>query len=110
MVRNRGGFRPRPAPPPPAEPSPTWPQPGRPAQPVDELPPHLRELLRLVVAGWETSEIAARQFIKPREVKGRVNYLCELTGARNRAQLVVWAYETGFVRPNYSPAPSSPGE
>lgn len=58
-----------------------------------------REITRLVGAGMSNTEIAAQLFISPATAKTHVNRAMMKTGARDRAQLVVLAYESGLVRP-----------
>ncbi|WP_010312249.1 response regulator [Saccharopolyspora spinosa] len=58
-----------------------------------------REVLALVAAGLSNEEIAERLFVSPLTAKTHVNRSMMKLGARDRAQLVVIAYETGLVRP-----------
>ncbi|MGK5628383.1 response regulator [Streptomyces sp. URMC 123] len=58
-----------------------------------------REVLVLVAAGLSNDEIAERLSVSPLTVKTHVNRAMAKLGARDRAQLVVIAYETGLVRP-----------
>ncbi|ASY35339.1 MULTISPECIES: response regulator transcription factor [unclassified Streptomyces] len=58
-----------------------------------------REVLVQVAAGLSNDEIAARLEVSPLTVKTHVNRAMAKVGARDRAQLVVIAYETGLVRP-----------
>ncbi|MGW1839816.1 response regulator transcription factor [Streptomyces sp. BBFR2] len=58
-----------------------------------------REVLVLVAQGLSNDEIAARLQVSPLTVKTHVNRAMAKLGARDRAQLVVTAYETGLVRP-----------
>jgi DNA-binding CsgD family transcriptional regulator len=46
-------------------------------------------------------EIAARLFVSPMTAKTHVSRAMGKVGARDRAQLVVFAYETGLVRPGW---------
>ncbi|MEO3752211.1 response regulator transcription factor [Streptomyces sp. B6B3] len=57
-----------------------------------------REVLVEVAAGLSNDEIAGRLEVSPLTVKTHVNRLLAKLGARDRAQLVVIAYETGLVR------------
>jgi len=50
-----------------------------------------------VVAADPAGEIATRLFLSPMTVKTPVNRLLAKLGARDRAQLVVTAYEHGLV-------------
>jgi DNA-binding NarL/FixJ family response regulator len=58
-----------------------------------------REVLALVAAGLSNDEIAERLVVSPATAKTHVNRSMVKLGARDRAQLVVIAYETGLVRP-----------
>lgn len=59
-----------------------------------------REVLALVAAGLSNDEIGARLDVSPLTVKTHVNRTMAKLGARDRAQLVVAAYESGLVRPS----------
>ncbi|WLQ43498.1 response regulator transcription factor [Streptomyces laculatispora] len=58
-----------------------------------------REVLVLVAGGLSNDEIAERLVVSPLTVKTHVNRAMAKLGARDRAQLVVTAYESGLVRP-----------
>ncbi|MFE0703603.1 response regulator [Streptomyces sp. NPDC058872] len=58
-----------------------------------------REVLVLVAGGLSNDEIAERLEVSPLTVKTHVNRTMSKLGARDRAQLVVTAYESGLVRP-----------
>ncbi|MFJ7148105.1 response regulator [Streptomyces sp. NPDC100445] len=58
-----------------------------------------REVLGLVAGGHSNDEIAERLAVSPLTVKTHVNRAMAKLGARDRAQLVVIAYESGLVRP-----------
>ncbi|MFF9480213.1 response regulator [Streptomyces sp. NPDC014733] len=58
-----------------------------------------REVLVHVAGGLSNDEIGARLQVSPLTVKTHVNRAMAKLGARDRAQLVVTAYETGLVRP-----------
>ncbi|MFC9249528.1 response regulator [Streptomyces sp. NPDC057136] len=58
-----------------------------------------REVLVLVAGGHSNDEIAERLTVSPLTVKTHVNRAMAKLGARDRAQLVVTAYESGLVRP-----------
>ncbi len=58
-----------------------------------------REVLVHVAAGLSNDEIAGRLEVSPLTVKTHVNRAMAKLGARDRAQLVVVAYESGLVRP-----------
>ena len=58
-----------------------------------------REVTQLVGGGLSNVEIGERLHISPLTAKTHVNRAMMKTGARDRAQLVVLAYETGLVSP-----------
>ena len=62
------------------------------------LTPREQEVLTLVGSGLANDEIAERLFVTPVTVKTHANRAMAKLGARDRAQLVVIAYETGLVR------------
>ncbi|MET7638799.1 response regulator transcription factor [Streptomyces sp. NPDC005438] len=61
------------------------------------------EVLALVAGGLSNDEIAERLTVSPLTVKTHVNRTMAKLGARDRAQLVVAAYESGLVRPGSEP-------
>ncbi|MFR9797179.1 response regulator [Streptomyces sp. MS06] len=58
-----------------------------------------REVLVQVAGGHSNDQIAERLEVSPLTVKTHVNRAMAKLGARDRAQLVVIAYESGLVRP-----------
>jgi DNA-binding NarL/FixJ family response regulator len=56
-----------------------------------------REVVALVGRGLSNDEIAAQLVISPATAKTHVSHAMTKLGARDRAQLVVFAYETGLV-------------
>ena len=58
-------------------------------------------LQREVARGDTNAEIAARLFISPLTAKTHVSRILTKLNARDRAQLVVIAYETGLVTPGH---------
>ena len=58
-------------------------------------------MLRLVARGRSNAEIAGELFISLPTVKSHVASLLTKLGARDRVQLVVAAYESGFVLPGH---------
>jgi DNA-binding NarL/FixJ family response regulator len=70
--------------------------------PLVELAPlteREREVFQLVAHGLSNSEIATELFISPSTAKTHVSRVTMKLGARDRAQLVALAYESGFVTP-----------
>lgn len=76
--------RPDPAP----DPRPAW---------VDRISPREAEVLRCVARGWSNAEIAGELCISVATVKTHVARLLTKMRARDRVQLVVEAYRSGFV-------------
>jgi DNA-binding NarL/FixJ family response regulator len=60
-----------------------------------------REVMALVGAGLTNDEIADRLYMSPATAKTHVSRAMVKLGARDRAQLVVFAYESGLVRPGW---------
>jgi DNA-binding NarL/FixJ family response regulator len=58
-----------------------------------------REVMTLVAEGMSNDEIAARLFLSPLTSKTHVSRIMTKLNARDRAQLVVIAYESGLVTP-----------
>jgi len=58
-----------------------------------------REVLAQVAAGLSNDEIAAALYLSPLTVKTHVSRMMTKLGVRDRAQLVVLAYESGLVTP-----------
>ncbi|UKA55615.1 response regulator transcription factor [Arthrobacter sp. FW305-BF8] len=61
-----------------------------------------REVLRLVGEGLNNAEIAERLVITPLTAKTHVSRIMTKLLVRDRAQLVVLAYESGLVRPGWA--------
>jgi DNA-binding NarL/FixJ family response regulator len=77
----------------------TAPAPPAPARDdrVDALTPREREVLALVGSGLSNHEIATRLVLSPLTAKTHVSRILSKLGARDRAQLVVLAYEAKLV-------------
>ena len=76
----------------------------RPATPTDTaerlavLTARELEVTRLIATGLSNDQIAARLFISPLTAKTHVTRAVAKLGVRDRAQLVILAYETGLIR------------
>lgn len=73
------------------------------AQPADVrlLTEREREVVALVGQGLNNAEIGERLYITPLTAKTHVSRAMTKLGLRDRAQLVVLAYESGLVRPGW---------
>jgi DNA-binding NarL/FixJ family response regulator len=72
-----------------------------PSAELDQLTDREREVMALVAQGLTNDEIARRLFISPATAKTHVSRTMGKLGARDRAQLVVIAFESGLVRPGW---------
>ncbi|MGW0965830.1 response regulator [Streptomyces sp. NPDC002516] len=71
------------------------------ASSLSELTEREREVMALVGIGLSNDEIARRLVVSPLTAKTHVSRTMVKLGARDRAQLVVLAYESGLVRPGW---------
>ena len=80
---------------------------GRPmaGQELSRLTEREREILGLVAEGLSNDEIAARLYLSPLTTKTHVSRILAKLEARDRAQLVVIAYESGLVVPRGKTGP-----
>jgi DNA-binding NarL/FixJ family response regulator len=69
---------------------------------IDALTEREREVVTLVAAGLSNDEIGGRLYVSPATAKTHVNRAMTKLGARDRAQLVVFAYESGLARPGWA--------
>jgi DNA-binding NarL/FixJ family response regulator len=69
-----------------------------PAQPVEPLTAREEEVLANVASGRTNAEISDELHISLSTVKTHVASLMTKLGARNRVEVVMWAYQTGRIR------------
>ncbi len=72
-----------------------------PPQELEQLTEREREVMVLVAEGLSNDEIAGRLVISPVTAKTHLNRAMTKLRARDRAQLVVFAYESGLVTPGH---------
>jgi DNA-binding NarL/FixJ family response regulator len=70
-----------------------------PAHDLARLTEREREVLGLVAQGLSNEQIAGRLYLSPLTTKTHVSHIMTKLCARDRAQLVVIAYESGLVVP-----------
>lgn len=68
---------------------------------LDVLTQREREVMALVAAGLSNDEIAARLVLSPATAKTHVSRIMTKTQVRDRAQLVILAYESGLTVPGW---------
>jgi DNA-binding NarL/FixJ family response regulator len=73
--------------------------PAIPADRLAELTTREREMMTLAAHGLSNDQIAERLFLSPLTVKTHINRAMMKLAVRDRAQLVVLAYQSGLVRP-----------
>ena len=66
---------------------------------LEALTEREREMMTLAAHGLSNQDIADRAFLSPLTVKTHINRAMMKLDLRDRAQLVVLAYQTGLVRP-----------
>jgi DNA-binding NarL/FixJ family response regulator len=69
---------------------------------LEDLTNREREAVALVARGLSNDEVADRMVISPLTAKSHINRAMTKLHARDRAQLVVFAYESGLVTPRTS--------
>ena len=72
-----------------------------PPKALADLTEREREVVALVGAGLSNDDIAAELVVSPATAKTHVSRAMVKLGVRDRAQLVVFAYEAGLVRPGW---------
>lgn len=72
------------------------------AQELSRLTEREREIVALIGEGLSNDEIAERLVVSPATAKTHVSRAMVKLHVRDRAQLVVLAYESGLVRPGWS--------
>ena len=80
------------------QPQPHRPNPRWPSRPN----PRERDVLDLLVAGLSSPEICDRLFISDATAKTHVARILQKLGLRDRVQVVIYAYESGFIQPGTS--------
>jgi DNA-binding NarL/FixJ family response regulator len=68
---------------------------------ISELTAREREVVALIAAGLSNDEIAGQLYVSGSTVKTHVGRAMMKLAARDRAQLVVFAYETGLAQPGH---------
>jgi DNA-binding NarL/FixJ family response regulator len=74
----------------------------RPVPGIDELTQREREVVALAAEGLSNEEIADKLYMSRSTAKTHVTRAMAKLGARDRAQLVVFAYQAGLARPGWS--------
>jgi DNA-binding NarL/FixJ family response regulator len=70
---------------------------ARPAQPAEPLTSREEQVLAAVARGLTNTEIAGELYITLSTVKSHIASLMTKLGARNRVEIVIWAYQTNRV-------------
>jgi DNA-binding NarL/FixJ family response regulator len=69
---------------------------------IADLTAREREVVTLIATGLSNADIAGRIYVSQSTVKTHVGRAMIKLGARDRAQLVVFAYQAGLVRPGWT--------
>ncbi len=72
-------------------------RPGHAPDPADPLTPREEAVLDLVAVGRTNAEIAEELYLSLSTVKTYIGALMTKLAARNRVEIVIWAYESGRV-------------
>jgi DNA-binding NarL/FixJ family response regulator len=70
---------------------------------IEDLTPRELEVLKLITQGQSNAEISANLVVSPATVKTHVAHVLMKLGVRDRAQAVIYAYESGLVSPGRPP-------
>lgn len=73
--------------------------PAAPVRGLDGITDREREVLTLIARGMSNAEIAGHLYVSPATVKTHITQLLRKLAARDRAQLVIAAYESRLVTP-----------
>ena len=73
-----------------------------PVRGLDQLTAREREVVGLIATGLSNEEIARQIYVSLSTVKTHAARAMAKLGARDRAQLVVFAYQAGLVRPGWA--------
>ena len=68
----------------------------------DNLTAREREVVTLIASGLSNEEIADKLYMSASTAKTHATRAMTKLGARDRSQLVIFAYETGLVRPGWA--------
>jgi DNA-binding NarL/FixJ family response regulator len=66
---------------------------------LDQLTPREKDVLRLVAHGLSNREIAAELVVEDATVRSHIRRILMKLQLRDRVQIVIYAYETGVIRP-----------
>jgi DNA-binding NarL/FixJ family response regulator len=77
-------------------------RPARDLPGLADLTPREREVVALIASGLSNEEISREIYVSPSTAKTHAARAMTKLGARDRAQLVVFAYQAGLVRPGWA--------